>query len=1070
MEEFNEENRLENMNDNEWGEIDWSEVNSDEQEESIWNDINWNGDETGEQEESIWNEIDWEESENEKQTESDSNDADGEIEPEQLDPNEFEENCEGNEYEQYERESNDESNYDSYEYGDNFGQEEYSGGFYENSYAEAMNTILLSESQIYEYLQEYIQLMVEKENEVKQGEQAEVDNSKEEPSELEKFLEEERERIRLEQQQADLDEIIENEAKSELVPNEEEVEREQVNEVRTQENISKGTVSNNEDEVDSLEMELEEELQLVLSNESIKSDKFEETEEENEESQPNSNEENIEEQENNLKMDDEKNEEYEQHQYEAKIEEEHEIELESIIHEEEMELIKEEHKEKEDHEVFIKEGELRQLRQELDVNYEVKSSETEALTIHQEELEREITSSYEEEEYREIEEFEDLQQELEEILEQNRKIEQQALLEIEKEEIDSDKPSEENYERAKKLYHQQTGKRPIYANKETKGFNEWLEQNNESGGKLKGEQSKEQKMEQEKEEVWISFLKNWIKKESREEISLEMKVELNEILENYNELEKLATEFMELYKKDQLEQLSQSEKLERMVLTKKLEKFDPIKIFIFTNLRAIKQYLNNHSLDSSEESRFYRILNQAFTHLSQKNKLYTEIGKLNLYKTRNLIEDLRNEIQQLSEELALIFPERLITKHGNKYSHQALSQLWGRNEKYVSSYVIKRVKEDPGFTIKEKDLIRLKEKIEELLGVKAKGCFEIIKKYQNNELDTLQLINMLEEELGRVSGEIKVTDKELGMVLTGTRGFIKNLFTRIMYPSHHSYNPHYKFSKERLSEIKAYLYEIFGHKSNKCIELLKIYEKLNPDLKKYSLQQYTITRPNYFYDIEKHPEKSYWFGFLSADATRAEKTGRITIELALKDKELLEKFAKAVGLPINRIKSRLIYRRYKGVLKEYKTAILRFACKPMGIDLDKLGFRSSKNKLNALPNYVIQCLNKAKKKSKRENIGWWQTLSGKVALGYLLGFYDGDGTYKGGKSAGIYAKNKTYLNHIKELFEIKNKIITTKIPGEIGMVFDQECELKGCYRISLGPKLFEMMMKSYEGSLKRKRP
>ena len=49
---------------------------------------------------------------------------------------------------------------------------------------------------------------------------------------------------------------------------------------------------------------------------------------------------------------------------------------------------------------------------------------------------------------------------------------------------------------------------------------------------------------------------------------------------------------------------------------------------------------------------------------------------------------------------------------------------------------------------------------------------------------------------------------------------------------------------------------------------------------------------------------------------------------------------------------------------------------------------------------------------------------------------------------------------------VQNK---TKVPREIGLKFDQECELEGCYRISLGPKLLEMMMNSYEGSMKRKR-
>jgi len=159
---------------------------------------------------------------NVEQEEFEPNQADEEGEPDQFNPNEGRENYEGNEYDQHEMEGDDKSNYDPYEHGENFEQEEHSGGFYENRYAESMNTILLSENLIYAYLQEYIELMGEKENEgIEQGKEAEVDQSKEEVSELEKFLEEERERIRLEQQQADLNEIIETD--TEPIANEEEL-------------------------------------------------------------------------------------------------------------------------------------------------------------------------------------------------------------------------------------------------------------------------------------------------------------------------------------------------------------------------------------------------------------------------------------------------------------------------------------------------------------------------------------------------------------------------------------------------------------------------------------------------------------------------------------------------------------------------------------------------------------------------------------------------------------------------------------------------------------------------------
>ncbi|MBA7571573.1 hypothetical protein ES708_13338 [subsurface metagenome] len=789
----------------------------------------------------------------------------------------------------------------------------------------------------------------------------------------------------------------------------------------------------------------------------------------------------------------------------------------------------------------------------------------------------------------EIEENKDHQQELEEILEQVRKIEQEAPNEIEQEKEDLDKTIEKNYERVKKLYKQQTGKRPIYANKETQGFKRWLEQKKKSEEKEKTKQKKELKEEQKKEEGWkralkrwireaseeecnaklkselkkalesynefeyltrkflelykksqreklteieknrlkslterlqglgpiqlellenirafkfyfnnnlwqlmnrffanrvrskffkhISqiyknlkqaqkkkenseeILKNWIEQASEEEISPELKSLLKEIVENYGELEELVTMFMVLYKKEQLEQISQSEKVELYSLIKTLQKIEPGKIELFSNIRAIKNYLNDQHLDDlSEKARVNRLLSRFLAHLEHIS-----------YNTKDLIEDLRNEIQQLSEELAQIFPNRLAIKKGNRFSHRDLCKFWGWSVTYVQ-YYLNRTIEDPNSVFNEEALFKLKEKLEESLGAKALGCARIIERYKNNEINTLQFVDLLEKELGRVSGEIKVTIEELGLILAGTHMFIKDILSKMATSSHSYYNPHYKFSKERLSEFRDFLFEIFGDRAQKCFDMLKKYERLNPDLKDYSLQQYTITEPRYFQNIEKKPHASYWFGFLRADGSRSKHYFSIYIELTKKDKKTLEKFAQAVGFPLDRIKIRTRYRWYKGELRGYDSAYLKFICKPMAQDIDDLGFQSSKAEQKFVPDYVIQALKKAKKIAKQTNIDWWLTIHGKVALAFLLGFYDGDGTYKGDRQARIYVSSKDFLEHIKKLFKIKNKIITAVAPGEDIWVFDQKYISKGVYSLALGPKLFDMMMNSYEYSMERKRP
>lgn len=142
----------------------------------------------------------------------------------------------------------------------------------------------------------------------------------------------------------------------------------------------------------------------------------------------------------------------------------------------------------------------------------------------------------------------------------------------------------------------------------------------------------------------------------------------------------------------------------------------------------------------------------------------------------------------------------------------------------------------------------------------------------------------------------------------------------------------------------------------------------------------------------------------------------------------------------------------------------------MAKDIDDLGFESSKSEQKSVPDYIVHALKKAKEMSELTNIEWWLTTPGQVALAFLLGFYDGDGSYKGGRKAVIYASSKPFLKQIKELFEIENRILTCKEPGEEALVFDHKYISSGFYSLALGPKLLDMMMNSYEYSMERKRP
>jgi len=766
-----------------WNKIDWGEDNSGEQEESIWNDIDWNEHVTGEQGkknegENPDDEFEPEQfdpDENEEESEEGYQENIGsqststvivaenkedmqELGQEELEKEvekELEEGVEAiNKYleeeaefinayqemvakareleEEREREGGERHKTD-----EEWEKEAETAAYTAEQLYESMKEIKTktNDEEISERNEETEQL--EEQEEEEEEVEAQAINLKEETSELYEDLDEEEKELEQHQVEGFIEEELETEP--EPIVNEEEIENLQ-------------------------ELELEKQFHTVHFNDLI-NDLYEKQEEEkNKEEEKEQEKENIqeikhqstylqeklEEQEQELDLEYEEKEEVEQHQVEAAIEEELETEPKPIINEEELEYIKnlepekqlaaevfyelieelsnkqnEEKEEREEEEVqeeISTEQKVAQIKRELEIPQEINSDETEVETTSQEiELEENTIPDKEVEERIEVEENKAHQQELEEILEQNKKIEHEALVEIEQEEEDSDKTAEKNYESAKKLYAQQTGKRPIYANKETKGFKQWLEQKKKSEEKEKTRQKQEPKEEQKKEEAWKWSMKNWIVRAT--EIDRELKSELLKLVEKYKELEKLIKKYSQLYNKAQREKLSRAEKSELESLIKTLQKLDPIKIELFLGLREMKRYLDEQYYYHFWEPKITRIRHHFFTRLSQKYKSLKEVEK-----NKNIEKKLKNWIEKASEEeISLEMKMELIEIVEN---YDELEELAISFMELYKKEQLEQISQSEKIELKE--LIKTLQKLEPIK-IELFANIRAIKRYLNNQ-------------------------------------------------------------------------------------------------------------------------------------------------------------------------------------------------------------------------------------------------------------------------------------------------------------------------------------------------
>ena len=429
------------------------------------------------------------------------------------------------------------------------------------------------------------------------------------------------------------------------------------------------------------------------------------------------------------------------------------------------------------------------------------------------------------------------------------------------------------------------------------------------------------------------------------------------------------------------------------------------------------------------------------------------------YTTTQLLDDLMLEIEKSSETLTIRFPERL-----TRYGAERLSKLWGHYAGYLAS-AKQLFKKDSTYRISDVELSNLESKLIDKYGPKALKCQEIMSDYKNSKIDLSTFILQMCVELARISGEVELTYIEFKELF----GFnVKKFKSDIKQAMKEGKNK--RLSLEQIDDIIDEIDIMFKERADNCRKLIEKYTELNSGLKEYPKQSHNVGLPHYFEEIlSGQDEKAYLFGFLCSDGFK-EQEHKVGININEKDIKILYKFANAIKLDLDKckIEHRKIEFIYKGELRTYYQARLRVGCLPTIDDLNNLKFSSSKADLKEVPPAIIALIEQA----KLENFElWFETKAGKTALAWLLGYFDGDGSYSGWTSGQIYCGNREFLNNIKELFEIKKEIKTHTEPGTERLTFDDNIYIsKGYYYLSLDRETLLRMWNSYSDSFNRKRP
>lgn len=214
-----------------------------------------------------------------------------------------------------------------------------------------------------------------------------------------------------------------------------------------------------------------------------------------------------------------------------------------------------------------------------------------------------------------------------------------------KQEIESTSP--ERLELREK-YRLETGRRPIYDKKETKGFKKWLELQKQLLQKKQDNSNKS-----ETEEGWEQLLKKWIIEASDKEISKEIKEKLLEIIRKFS---KSRTIYWRILKILRRKRSTDNEAEEIESLLRKLEDVTEAEAEFFKNLRVFEGFYNDNiiwykSRIITQREKFLKHLAQKLKHLEKNEKtqrlikkIWREILKENLHKNLTLSLDEKSLI------------------------------------------------------------------------------------------------------------------------------------------------------------------------------------------------------------------------------------------------------------------------------------------------------------------------------------------------------------------------------------------------------------------------------------------
>jgi intein-encoded DNA endonuclease-like protein len=182
-----------------------------------------------------------------------------------------------------------------------------------------------------------------------------------------------------------------------------------------------------------------------------------------------------------------------------------------------------------------------------------------------------------------------------------------------------------------------------------------------------------------------------------------------------------------------------------------------------------------------------------------------------------------------------------------------------------------------------------------------------------------------------------------------------------------------------------------------------------------------------FFDVIDTQEKAYFLGFLYADGGNNKDANFVRIDLARKDRDILEKLVSLIYLqnPLQHIKDQNREKEYKGQTIVYRTSHFNINSKHICHRLEELGCPAAKSLIITFPQWLIDP---------------------KLQRHFIRGYYDGDGgvSLTDVKTRSAHTKIVSTLHFCNSVSEI----IFTQTSIQFGQPYN-DVEGKNVYTIRL---------------------